>query len=125
MELNELLLDVFNLECKLFMKMDSFRLIEQKCDKKCLSPNERQLLNEEIHYVFERLIKTVKESCPSLTDEDIIFCCLTKSGLDFKIISNCMGSISRQSVNQRKYRIKKKMQEARCDFLFDMIFTDN
>ena len=52
MELNELILDVFQLECKLFMKMDSYRLIEQKCNKKCLTQDERQLLNFEIHYVL-------------------------------------------------------------------------
>ena len=34
-----------------------------------------------------------------------------------------MGCISKQTINQRKYRIKKKMKKAKCDFLFDMIFT--
>ena len=123
MELNELILDVFQLECKLFMKMNSYRLIEQKCNKKCLDPNERLLLNSEIHYVFTRLIKTVTEACPDLTEEDVVFCCLSKAGLDNLTISRCMGSLSRQSVNQRKYRIKKKMKEAGCDTLFDVIFT--
>ena len=123
MEYYELILDVFNLECKLFMKMDSFRLIEQKCSKKCLTPNERQLLNVDIHYVFTRLIKTIKEACPSLTDDDVIFCCLAKSGLENSMVCRCMGSVSKQTTNQRKYRIKKKMKEAKCDFLFDMIFT--
>jgi len=123
MELNELILDVFQLECKLFMKMDSYRLIEQKCSKKCLDPNERQLLNSEIRYVFTRLIKTITEACPDLTEEDVIFCCLAKSDLDNSVICRCMGSISKKTVNQRKYRIKKKMKKAKCDFLFDIIFT--
>ena len=125
MELNELILDVFNLECKLFFRMDSYRLIEQKCVEKCLNPDEKELLRSNVHYVFERLIKTIKEACPELTEEDILFCCLAKSGLDSLMMGRCVGSVSRQSVNQRKYRIKKKMQEAECDFLFDMIFTDS
>jgi hypothetical protein len=124
MEWNELINDVFNLECKLFMKMDSFRLIEQKCEKKCLDSNERQLLTADISYVYTRLIKTIKEVCPSLTDEDITFCCLEKAGLNSTVVSHCMGNINKQPVNQRKYRIKRKMEEAKCDFLFDMIFTN-
>lgn len=122
MEMNELILDVFNLECKLFMKMDSYRLIEQKCNDKCLSSNEQQLLNSEIHYVFTRLIKILTEACPGLTEEDLVFCCLEKSGLDYLVVCHCMGSVGKKPENQRKYRIKKKMEEARCDELFDVIF---
>ena len=103
--------------------MDSFYLIEQKCNTKCLTPNERQLLNMDIHYVFVWLIETEQRACPSLTDEDVLFCCLTKLGLDNSIICRCMGSANKQAANQRKYRVKKKMKAAQCDFLFDIIFT--
>ena len=123
MELNELMLDVFKLESKLFRKTDSYRFIEQKCSKKCLTSGERKLLHSEIHDSFERLIKTIKEACPSLTDEDVTFCCLEKSCLDSLIIGHCMGDVNKQPVNQRKYRIKKKMKEAGCDYLFDVIFS--
>jgi len=34
-----------------------------------------------------------------------------------------MGCVSKQTINQRKYRIKKKMHEAGCDFLFELIFS--
>ena len=122
-EYNKLIHDVFQLECKLFMKMDSYRLIEQKCNKKCLNLDERQQLKTDVYYVFTRLIKTIKQACPSLTDEDVTFCCLAKSGLDNLIVCRCMGSVSKQTVNQRKYRIKKKMKEVKCDFLFDIIFV--
>ena len=122
MELNELLPEVLSMECKLFTKMDSYRLIEQKCDKKCLAPDEKQRLNVDIHYVFSWLIKTVTAACPNLTEDDIVFCCLEKTGLDSITICHCMGCISKQAVNQRKYRIKKKMHEAHCDDLFELIF---
>ena len=114
---------VFQLESKLFSKTDAYRLIEQKCHKKCLNPDERKQLYTDIHYVFTRLIETIRKACPSLTEEDVMFCCLVKLGLDNSIVCRCMGSISKQTVNQRKYRIKKKMKEAKCDFLFDMIFV--
>jgi hypothetical protein len=103
--------------------MDSYYLVEQKCDKKCLNPDERKQLYSDIHYVFTRLIKIIKNSCPGLTDEDIMFCCLKKSGLENDIAGRCIGEVSRQAVNQRKYRIKKKMKEAGCDYLFEMIFS--
>ena len=124
MDCNELLYDIFQLEYKLFMKMDSYHLIEQKCSyhKKCFNPDERQQLRSDIHFVFTRLIKTIKAACPSLTNDDVIFCCLAKSGFDNLTVGRCMGSVGRQSVNQRKYRIKKKMREAKCDSLFKMIF---
>lgn len=123
MEYDELLRDVFRLECQLFMKTDSYRLIEQKCSKKCFNPNERQLLNEDIYFVFTRLIKIIKEACPDLTGEDVLFCCLSRIGLDNSVICSCMGSVSKQSINQRKYRIRKKMKEEECDYLFEMIFV--
>ena len=122
MELNDLN-DFFNLEYKFFRKTDSFQLIEQKCTKKCLTQDERQALNSDIHYAFEKLIKTIKEACPNLTEEDVIFCCLEKSGLDHLTVCHCMGSASKEIIKQRKYRIKKKMKEAGCEKLFDMIFT--
>ena len=37
MEYKELMNDVFELERKLFLKMDSYRLIEHKSKTKCLS----------------------------------------------------------------------------------------
>ena len=123
--LEELILNMFSMECTLFMQSDSYRLIEQKCKNKCLNSNEMQQLNTEVHSDFILLIKAMKEACPSLTDEDILFCCLAKSGLDHMTICHCLGNINKQPENQRKYRIKKKMKEAQCDFLFDMIFTCN
>jgi len=123
MNYNELINDVFELERKLFMKMDSYHLIKQKCNNKCLNIYERKQLNFDVNYVFTRLIRIIKNSCSSLTDEDVTFCCLKKAGLENKIVSHCIGGISLQSVNQRKYRIKNKMKDAKCGYLFDVIFT--
>ena len=52
----EVILDVLNTECKLFMKTNSYQLIEQKCENKCLSPNEIQQLNLDIKNSFTLLI---------------------------------------------------------------------
>ena len=119
---NELFNYVFQSERKLFTKMDSYRLIEKKCKDKCLNLTEREQLSLDIRHVFEMLIRIIKDSCPDLTDDDILFCCLKNSRLDSMIAGHCIGCASRQAVNQRKYRIKKKMTDANCKYLFDMIF---
>ena len=121
MELNELIHNLFQLECKLFMKMDSYYLIEQKCKKKCLNAFERQMLNTEIRYAFTYLIKIMMEACPSLTEEDLLFCCLGKLGLNNQLIGRCMGCVNKQPINQRKYRVKKKIKEAKCESFFEFI----
>ena len=120
----KLLNDVSHLERLVFLKTDSYHLIEKKCmtKGKWLDMDERKQLDVEVHDVFKRLIRTVKKSCPALTNDDILFCCLKRAGLDNMVAGRCIGSGSRQSINQRKYRIKKKMTEAKCNYLFDMIF---
>ena len=114
---------VFQLESKLFLKMDSYRLVEQKSRTKCLSPTEKKQIFADIRYVFILSIKILREACSNLTEEDIMFCCLAKLNLENRRLCHCMGSASRQATNQRKYRIKKKMKESSCENLFDMIFT--
>ena len=51
----ELINDVFELEHKLFLQMDSYHLLEQKCNKKCLNIDEKEQLFLDIHHVFTRL----------------------------------------------------------------------
>ena len=121
-ENEELKQHVFQLESKLFIQMDSYLLIEQKSKIKCFSPNEIQQLYADINYVYILSIKMLKSACSSLTEEDIMFCCLSKLHLGNTRLGHSMGCASRQAVNQRRYRIKKKMKEARCDYLFDLIF---
>ena len=112
---------IFRLESKLFMQMDSYRLIEQKSHLKCLSPNEIQQLHTDINHVYILSINILKSVCPDLTEEDIMFCCLAKLHLDNTRLSHSMGTASRQAINQRRYRIKKKMKAAECDHLFEWI----
>ena len=123
MEFNEWFKDVLRLECQLFMKTDSYRLIGKNPEGKCLSPDERNGVHAEIHAVFKRLMNTLQNVCSGLTKEDIIFCCLVKLGLNNSTIGCCMGSMDRHAINQRKYRIKKKMKTTHCEDLFDLIYS--
>ena len=115
---------IFQLESKLFTKTDTYRLVQQKSGKKSFTPDEIRQLKADINYVFDWLIKALKQSCSSLTEEDILFCCLATLGLETRNLGHCMGTASRQAVNQRRYRVKKKMKEANCEYLLDAIFPD-
>ena len=123
-ENEELKAHVFQLESKLFTKTDAYRLIQQKSSKKSFTPDEIRQLNTDINYAFDGLTKALKQSCSSLTDEDVLFCCLTTLGIETRNLGHCMGSASRQAVNQRRYRVKKKMKKASSGYLLGVIFPD-
>ena len=112
----------FHLEAELFAKTEAFRLIQHKSHLKCFTPTEIRQLSADIHHVFKPLITDLKRSCSSLTDEDILFCCLARLGIASKNIGHCMGCASKQAVNQRRYRVKKKLKEAQSSQLIEMIF---
>jgi ribosomal protein L24 len=124
MTYDELLTHVFQLECKLFAKTESYCLIQRKGKNNNFTHDERIQIEEDVHYAFVRLIAQMTQNCKNLTKEDIVFCCLSKFGFNSLLVSNCIGSVSRQAVNQRKYRIKIKMQEAQCEQLFKIIFEN-
>jgi hypothetical protein len=124
-ENEELLRYIFRLGCQFFTQTDSYRKLEEKKNKKCFNSEERRQLHIEIHSAFTKLVQIIRKACPDLTNEDIVFCCLSQFGLDSSAICRCMGNVNTQPVNQRRYRIKKKMKERKCDALFDWIFNYN
>jgi hypothetical protein len=124
-ENDELLRHVFRMGCQLFIQTDSYKKLAQKRNKKCFNTEERQQLHIEIHNAFAKLIQIIQKACPDLTNEDIVFCCLSQLDLDSSALCCCMGIVNKQAVNQRRYRIRKKMKEKECDTLFDRIFNYN
>ena len=118
----ELTRHIFQLESKLFRNTISYQLIEQNNSGKFFNSNEQKQLFSDVFSVYTKLINTIWVVCPSLTSEDIIYCCLTKHGLTNTEICCCMGSVNKQTVNQRKYRIKKKMLDVKREDLFNLIF---
>jgi len=118
----ELTKHIFQLESKLFQKTISYHLIEKNSDGKYFDLNEQKQLYSDIFSTYTTLVSTIWVACPYLTIDDIIFCCLTKLGIRNSDICYCMGCVNKQTVNQRKYRIKKKMIEVKREDLFDVIF---
>ncbi|WP_163175527.1 MULTISPECIES: tetratricopeptide repeat protein [Bacteroidales] len=76
-----------------------------------------------IKNVYSDLFENLKTNCPSLTEEDLIFCCLSKMNFNLPLICACTGYPRTASARQRRYRIKKKMIEHSAnENLYNFIF---
>jgi len=116
-DLIELKNKVDDLRSKLIMDKPLYAKIMKLADQKesdnikVLNPSERKELKKNIEFVYSDFIDDLAVLCPSLTEEDIFFCCLSKLKLSLFAISICTGYSQTSSSRQRKYRIKKKMTE--------------
>ena len=113
---------IFQLESQLFKNTVSYQLIEQNSSGRCFNLNEYRQLHSDVFRVYQKLISMIWNACTQLTHEDIVFCCLTKLGLSDSEICCCIGCVNKQTINQRKYRIKKKMLEVEREDVFNLIF---
>ncbi|NDV82450.1 lipopolysaccharide assembly protein LapB [Bacteroides sp. 51] len=95
----------------LYKKITKLAQQTESNDAKVLNPSEREELKNIIKFVYADLIEDLQSSCPSLTEEDILFCCLAKLNLSMFAISICTGYSQTSPSRQRKFRIKKKMVE--------------
>lgn len=108
----------------LFSKILKLAQQKESDSVKVLSPHDREELKGILKFVYADFIEDLQASCPSLTDEDVLFCCLSKLNLSLFAISICTGYDQTGSVRQRKHRIKKKMTEDTDNStLYDSIFS--
>lgn len=99
------------------------RILELEESKEILTFKEQEILKNEINFYFQLPIKDLQSACPSLKDDDILLCCLTKLNLSSSAIMLCMGYTGTNTIRQRRYRIKKKMtQDYDCKELYESIF---
>lgn len=101
-------------------------LSTQKRDKtvKLLTYQEQEILDSEIKKNFFPVINELKKTFPSLTNEDINFCCLALLKLSTYSISLCYAVSGTNTIKQRKHRIRKKMvDDSEMAFMFDFIFA--
>jgi tetratricopeptide (TPR) repeat protein len=130
-ELEKLQLKVDNSQCEIFKMKPIYKLILQFSRNKTennmevLRAKDRQLLENEIKSAFSNFLQNLQSTCPSLTNEEMMYCCLTKLNLQTKVISACFGYTDTNPVRQKKGRIKKKMFEQEAGGkLFLSIFGD-
>lgn len=90
------------------------KLSTQKCkekERKVLTMTERSHLYDVIWRIYDDYICSMKEKYPRLTDEDLLYLCLSHTNLDSLSIALCLGFSNTQPINQRKYRLKEKMKQ--------------
>lgn len=89
-----------------------------------LNSKERESLKETVEKIYKDFITTLSEECTSLTEEDLLFCCLGKLNLSLIEICICTGYPRMHSARQRRYRIKKKIEDNYGnDEMYNSIFT--
>lgn len=93
-------------------------------NNKVLSSVKREELKKIINTVYVDFIQELQILCPSLTEDDIFFCCLNKMNLPIEVVRICAGYLQTGSARQRKFRIKKKMTEETNNIdLYNSIFS--
>lgn len=122
----------FESECEGFRKKHIFaQIIElstQGRDKKnrILTYEEQLLLWKELNKTFPLFIKDLRNTFPSLTDDDIKLCCLVVTGLSSHAISLCFTVSGTNAIKQRRHRLKTKMTEDPLNsFMYEFIFSYN
>jgi tetratricopeptide (TPR) repeat protein len=102
-------------------------LSTQKKDKnvKRLTYQEQETLDQEIKRVFYDFIHELKNTFPSLTDDDFKLCCLSLLQLNLYTISLCFTVSGTNTIKQRRRRIKLKMSgDSENSFMYDFIFRE-
>ena len=124
-----LLNQITNIQCEILRKTNIFshviKLNSQKKDKKVgtiLNNDEQDTLKKEIFITFETFIESLRKNCTSLTEDDLLLCCLSLLKLPNLTIGMCFGSSDANKIKQRKFRIKEKMNNSNYSFLFNFIF---
>lgn len=82
--------------------------IEEK-KRKVLTTVEQEKLQRTIFEIYEEYVSFLRNEYPRLVEKDILLLCLQKTKLSSLTIALCFGSINTQAINQRKSRLKDRM----------------
>jgi len=100
------------------------QLEELVASKTIFTYKQQDTLKKEVLFYFQSFAKELNTTCPELTEDDILFCCLSKLNLSSAIITLCMGYSRSGTIRQRKYRVKQKMSaNDQCQALYNSIFV--
>lgn len=88
-----------------------------------LPSKEREELKNVVHKIHADLFRELNTLSPSLSEEDILFCCLAQLGFSLSLIAACTGYTRLESARQKRYRIGKKMaEETQSEELYHSFF---
>lgn len=113
---------------QLFQTTDSFKKIIsiEKCKyipHKQKKKEEIENIRQDINNVFAQAIQNLQETFPDLTHEDVIYCILSYLKLSIFTIKICMQTESTPALTQRKYRIKKQLNQETFGFIFSSTYN--
>lgn len=130
-ELYNYQLRLYDLECRNFQRKAVYKNTLTKSGteadlRKQIPLQDREKLQKEVLQSFSQSSEWLRITCPVLTEEDLLFCHLTKLNVSPSMLIVCMGVGGSNANWQRKYRIKKKMTEDYpAETLFCSLFGDS
>lgn len=77
--------------------------------RKVLTTVEQDKLQQTIFGIYEEYVSYLKKEYPRLMEKDILLLCLQKTKLSSLTIALCFGSTNTQAINQRRSRLKDRM----------------
>lgn len=108
----------------IYKKIQRLTIQENQDSVSVFPTKEREELKNTIQKIYTDLPRELSVLCPSLTEEDRLFCCLAKLNFSLPLIGACTGYARVESARQRRYRISKKMFEAtQSEDLYNSFFT--
>lgn len=89
----------------------SNQMTSNKKEIKILTASEQKQLKDTVFELFQDSISSFKKAHPKLSEDDLLYLCLEKISFEPKTIAICFGYSDLHTLNQKKYRIRKRMME--------------
>lgn len=111
-EKQELRLWLFT-QSEIYKKIDilSKQDVSDKKNRKVMTTLELKKLKKTVFGIYVDYILQIQEKYPKLVEEDILYLCLEDAQLAPLTIALCFGFHDTHPINQRKYRIKERMND--------------
>ncbi|WP_294615106.1 hypothetical protein [uncultured Bacteroides sp.] len=89
----------------------SKQIVSDKKEMKVLTTAEQEQLKNTIFEIYNDNISFLHKNYPKLTESDLLFLCLQETSLEPLSIAICFGYSNTHPLNQKKYKIKERMNE--------------
>lgn len=89
----------------------SKQIVSDKKEMKVLTTIEQEQLKNTIFEIYNDNISFLHKNYPKLTESDLLFLCLQETSLEPLSIAICFGYSNTHPLNQKKYKIKERMNE--------------
>lgn len=83
-------------------------------DKPLITDRQWKLIADEITYIYPNLYKYIYSLCPSLPEQDFLYCCLCMCGFDTNTEAKLLN-ITNDSVRKKRFRLREKLGIASLD----------